>query len=104
MLLSLWIVAKAKKTFQRDTRGIERRWNLEGAHHTRITRVLLIDENDPSPDAVCTGWWMMDAWRDYGDIGCNGQEDYAPTHWMPLPFGPGATISNGETAAQKQEG
>lgn len=60
------------------------------------TRVLLIDENDPSPDAVCTGWWMMDEWRDYGDLGCNGQTEYEPTHWMPLPFGPNATISGGE--------
>lgn len=59
------------------------------------TRVLLIEGDQPSE--ACTGWWMMGAWRDYGDIGCNGQADYSPTHWMPLPFGPYATISKADS-------
>lgn len=67
-------------------------WQLIETAPKDGTRVLLVDVSDPSDDAVCTGWWMEGYWRDYGDIGCNGQDEYEPTHWMPLPFKPDAKI------------
>lgn len=54
------------------------------------THVLLVDAEDtPFADLeVCVGWFSFGEWRDYGDLGCNGQCDYAPTHWAPLPDPP----------------
>jgi hypothetical protein len=50
------------------------------------THVLLFEAGQPGEP--CVGWWMQGEWRDRGDIGCDGQEDYTPTHWMPLPLKP----------------
>ena len=50
------------------------------------TRILLVDGEHPTD--MCTGWWTMAGWRDFGDIGCNGLADYSPTHWMQLPAPP----------------
>jgi hypothetical protein len=50
------------------------------------TRVLLCEADQPSE--VALGWYLEGAWRDFGDTGCNGFEDYAPTHWMPVPMKP----------------
>jgi len=41
----------------------------------------LEDEDDPSE----TGWWTYD-WNEVGRVLMT--DDYAPTHWMPLPEGP----------------
>jgi hypothetical protein len=40
--------------------------------------------------SVVVGWWDDGEWRDMGDIGCCGQYNYDPTHWMPLPEPPAA--------------
>lgn len=50
------------------------------------TRVILVEADKPGE--ACIGWWIEGQWRDYGDIGCNGLEDFLPTHWMPVPFVP----------------
>ena len=46
------------------------------------------------PNDYCVVWWcdFRNEWRDYGDIGASGQEDYEPTHWAPLskPITPGS--------------
>lgn len=50
------------------------------------TRLLLCEADQPGEP--CVGWWIAGQWRDMGDIGCDGQDDYQPTHWMPLPMKP----------------
>jgi len=65
-------------------------WKSIETAPTDGTHILLVDAEDtPFADReVCMGWWNLDGWRDYGVRGCNGQCDYAPTHWMPLPTPP----------------
>ena len=49
-------------------------------------RIIAVDINDDFYEP-CIVWWQ-DEWRDMGDIGANGQYDYEPTHWMPIPEPP----------------
>lgn len=65
-------------------------WQLIDTAPKDGTHILLVDADDtPLADReVCMGWWAFNEWRDYGNIGCNGQYEYAPTHWMPAPQPP----------------
>lgn len=47
-------------------------------------RVLLCRDDEPPPNCGVVGWWAGGAWRDYGDIGCNGEYEYEPTHFAEL--------------------
>lgn len=68
------------------------------------TAILLCDEESGKWDnqqwsSCVVGWWDTDdepEWRDNGDMGCNGQCEYEPTHWMPLPEPPKPDTPTGE--------
>jgi len=70
----------------REGQQLENDWQPIETAPLDGTRILLVDGEHPTD--MCTGWWTMAGWRDFGDIGCNGLADYSPTHWMQLPAPP----------------
>jgi hypothetical protein len=84
--VGLGIDLKLRHELTREGQQLENDWQPIETAPLDGTRILLVDGEHPTD--MCTGWWTMAGWRDFGDIGCNGLADYSPTHWMQLPAPP----------------